>query len=148
MSKSFPAFRPLSHGQWLSPPSFRPRSHVLPNAHICWMNQWCGGGCQIEWGFPLPCSLPMASLPPQSSRARRVAFWSEEECCRGFCCQGCQRLVFPIESNLPPTLHSVNLETYGELYICPFKISRYSWKRATSFSKGAAHLPCIFIVIR
>lgn len=115
MSKSFPAFRPLTHGQWLSPPSFRPRSHMLPNVHICWMNQWCGGGCQIEWDFPLPCSLPMASLPPQSSRARRVGFWSEEECCPGFCCQGCQRLVFPTESNLPPTFHSVNLETHDEL---------------------------------
>ena len=91
MSQSSAAFRPLTRGQWLTPPAFRPRSHMLPKVHICWMNQWCGGGFQIEWTFPLLRGLPMASLPPQSSRSWSVVFRSEEKSCPGLCCQWCQR---------------------------------------------------------
>lgn len=129
LSQSSAAFRPLTRGQWLTPPAFRPRSHMLPKVHICWMNQWCGGGFQIEWTFPLLRGLPTASLPPQSSRSWSVVFRSEEKSCPGLCCQRCQREGLPTENNLPATPHHVNLKTSDELYMCSFKTSWYSWRR-------------------
>lgn len=63
-SWSCAAFRLLSHEQRVAPPAFCLRSPMLPNVHICWVNQWCGGGYQKLWPFPLLHRLPMVSSHP------------------------------------------------------------------------------------
>ena len=149
MSKSFAAFRPLSHGQWGVPPAFRLRSHMLPKVHT--FARWLDGVEEDtrERG-PSHCSegCSWLSSHPSLQGPQAWCFRGMRKRSQDFVANTARDQGLPTEDSLPPTPHNINLETRDELCMGSLKISWYSCKRDTSFNIEAKHLLYVFIVLK